>query len=89
MTGTRILACLAALAALGFYLGPYRALEADEAEKLDCRESGGGHAKVVGGKSHIARMRVRSAAGIEVKGFDLLSSVVGIMSDDTHIEQIG
>jgi hypothetical protein len=32
MTATRLLACLAALAALGFYLGPHRALEADEAE---------------------------------------------------------
>lgn len=32
MTATRILACLAALAALGFYLGPHRTLEADEAE---------------------------------------------------------
>lgn len=32
MTATRILACLACLAALGFYLGPHRALEADEAE---------------------------------------------------------
>jgi hypothetical protein len=32
MTATRILACLAALAALGFYVGPHRALQADEAE---------------------------------------------------------
>jgi hypothetical protein len=32
MTATRILACLAALAALGFYLGPHRPLAADEAE---------------------------------------------------------
>jgi hypothetical protein len=32
MTATRLLACLAALAALGFYLGPHRTLEADEAE---------------------------------------------------------
>ena len=32
MTATRILACLAALAALGVYLGPHRALQADEAE---------------------------------------------------------
>ena len=32
MTVTRILACLAALAAAGFYLGPHRALETDEAE---------------------------------------------------------
>jgi hypothetical protein len=32
MTATRVLACLAALAALGFYFGPHRALEADEAE---------------------------------------------------------
>jgi hypothetical protein len=32
MTATRILACLAALAALAFYLGPHRTLEADEAE---------------------------------------------------------
>jgi len=32
MTATRILACLAALAALGFYLGPHRNLQADEAE---------------------------------------------------------
>jgi hypothetical protein len=32
MTVTRILACLAAVAATGFYLGPHRALETDEAE---------------------------------------------------------
>jgi len=32
MTATRILACLAALAALGFYLGPHRTLQADEAD---------------------------------------------------------
>src|SRR5512145_2332421 len=32
MTATRILACLAAVAAMGFYLGPHRALETDEAE---------------------------------------------------------
>jgi len=32
MTATRILACLAALAALGFYMGPHRTLQADEAE---------------------------------------------------------
>jgi len=32
MTATRIIACLAALAALGFYFGPHRNLEADEAE---------------------------------------------------------
>jgi hypothetical protein len=32
MTVTRILACLAALAAVGFYFGPHRALETDEAE---------------------------------------------------------
>jgi hypothetical protein len=32
MTATRILACLAALAALGFYFGPHRTLEADEAK---------------------------------------------------------
>jgi hypothetical protein len=32
MTVTRILACLAAVAAMGFYLGPHRALETDEAE---------------------------------------------------------
>ncbi len=32
MTATRILACLAALAALVFYVGPHRALRADEAE---------------------------------------------------------
>jgi hypothetical protein len=32
MTVTRILACLAAVAAMGFYLGPHRALESDEAE---------------------------------------------------------
>lgn len=32
MTTTRILACLAAFAALGFYLGPHRALQADEAD---------------------------------------------------------
>ena len=32
MTATRILACLAALAAIGFYLGPHRALQADEAD---------------------------------------------------------
>ena len=31
MTATRILACLAALAALGFYFGPHRNLEQDEA----------------------------------------------------------
>jgi len=31
VTATRILACLAALGALGFYLGPHRALERDEA----------------------------------------------------------
>jgi hypothetical protein len=31
MTATRILACLAALGALGFYFGPHRALEQDEA----------------------------------------------------------
>ena len=32
MTATRILACLAVLAALGFYFGPHRTLVADEAE---------------------------------------------------------
>jgi hypothetical protein len=32
MTATRILACLAALAVAGFYFGPHRSLEADEAE---------------------------------------------------------
>lgn len=32
MTATRILACLAALAALGFYFGPHRNLEQDEAQ---------------------------------------------------------
>lgn len=32
MTATRILACLAALAALGFYIGPHRTQQADEAE---------------------------------------------------------
>ena len=32
MTATRILACLAALAALGFYVGPHRTLQADEAQ---------------------------------------------------------
>ena len=32
MTATRILACLAALAAVGFYFGPHRALQADEAD---------------------------------------------------------
>ena len=32
MTATRILACLAALAALGFYMGPHRTQQADEAE---------------------------------------------------------
>ena len=32
MTATRILACLAALVALGFYVGPHRTLVADEAE---------------------------------------------------------
>jgi len=32
MTATRILACLAALAALGFYMGPHRTLQSDEAE---------------------------------------------------------
>ena len=32
MTATRILACLAALAALGFYFGPHRSLEQDEAQ---------------------------------------------------------
>lgn len=32
MTATRILACLAALGALVFYLGPHRGLQADEAE---------------------------------------------------------
>jgi hypothetical protein len=31
MSATRILACLAALGALGFYLGPHRSLEQDEA----------------------------------------------------------
>jgi hypothetical protein len=31
MTATRILACLAALGALGFYFGPHRSLEQDEA----------------------------------------------------------
>ncbi len=31
MTATRILACLAALGALGFYVGPHRSLEQDEA----------------------------------------------------------
>lgn len=32
MTASRILACLAALAALGFYMGPHRTQQADEAE---------------------------------------------------------
>ena len=32
MTVTRLLACLAALAVLGFYLGPHRNLQADEAQ---------------------------------------------------------
>jgi len=61
MTATRLLACLAALAALGLYLGPHRTLEADEDELAQIATVIAGHDVSISCPGTLARLTEASA----------------------------